>query len=62
MVILFLMQKLTEIDDDAEARKHGFPKGTKFKLLNYDFTLLTDAEWAAARAAAAATEAPSGLV
>ena len=44
------MQKLREIDDEAEARKRGFPQGTKFKLLNHDFTLVREAEWAAARA------------
>jgi protocatechuate 3,4-dioxygenase beta subunit len=45
-----LVVKLTEIDDEAEARKRGFLKGTKFKLLSYDFTLLSDAEAAAGRA------------
>ena len=39
-----------EIDDEAEARKRGFPKGSKFKLLTYDFTLLSDAEYAASLA------------
>jgi len=43
-----LVVKLTEIDDEAEARKRGFQKGTKFKLLDYDFVLLTEDEWAAA--------------
>ena len=43
-------KKLAEIDDEAEARKRGFPKGTKFKLLTFDFTLLNDAEAAAGRA------------
>jgi len=43
-----LVVKLTEIDDEAEALKRGFQKGTKFKLLNYDFVLLTEDEWAAA--------------
>lgn len=38
------------MDDEAEARKRGFPKGTKFKLLKYDFTLLTEEESAAGRA------------
>ncbi|KAN0127402.1 Intradiol ring-cleavage dioxygenase, partial [Lactarius tabidus] len=45
-----LVVKLVEIDDEAEARKRGFPKGSKFKLLSYDFTLLSDAEYTAARA------------
>jgi hypothetical protein len=38
------------VDDEAEARKHGFQKGTKFKLLSHDFILPTEDEWAAARA------------
>lgn len=38
-----------EIDDEAEARKRGFLNGTKFKLLIYNFTLLSDAEAAAGR-------------
>jgi protocatechuate 3,4-dioxygenase beta subunit len=43
-----LVVKLVEIDDEAEARRRGFPKGSKFKLLGYDFTLLSDTEYAAA--------------
>jgi len=45
-----LVVKLAEIDDEAEARKRGFTKGTKFKLLSYDFILLSNAEAAAERA------------
>jgi len=45
-----LVVKLTEVDDEAEARKRGFQKGSKFKLLTYDFTLLTEEESAAGRA------------
>ncbi|KAI0251235.1 Intradiol ring-cleavage dioxygenase [Lactifluus subvellereus] len=45
-----LVVKLREIDNEAEARKRGFPKGTKFKLLNYDFTVVREEEWEAARA------------
>ncbi|KAH9174857.1 aromatic compound dioxygenase [Lactarius sanguifluus] len=45
-----LVVKLVEINDEAEARKRGFSKGTKFKLLTFDFTLLNDAEAAAGRA------------
>jgi hypothetical protein len=48
-LLFFINKKLVEIDDEAEARKRGFPKGTKFKLLSYNFTLLSDAEAAAAR-------------
>jgi hypothetical protein len=43
----FVNKKLVEIDDESEARKRGFQIGTKFKLLSYDFTLLSDAEAAA---------------
>ena len=42
----FINKKLVEIDDEAEARRRGFPKSSKFKLLSYDFTLLSDAEYA----------------
>jgi len=42
-----LVVKLAEIDDETEARKRGFPNGTKFKLLSHDFILLSDAEAAA---------------
>ncbi|KAI0274103.1 aromatic compound dioxygenase [Russula aff. rugulosa BPL654] len=45
-----LIVKLTEVDDEVVARKRGFPKGTKFKLLKHDFTLLTEEEAASARA------------
>ncbi|KAI9510325.1 aromatic compound dioxygenase [Russula earlei] len=45
-----LVVKLTEVDDEAEARKRGFQKGTKFKLLRHDFIILTVEESAAARA------------
>ncbi|KAI0002116.1 aromatic compound dioxygenase [Russula compacta] len=45
-----LIVKLTQVDDEAEARKRGFQKGTKFKLLKHDFILLTEEESAAARA------------
>jgi len=45
-----LVVKLVDIDDEAETRRRGFPKGSKFKLLSYDFTLLSDAEAAEARA------------
>jgi hypothetical protein len=38
------------VDDDAEARKRGFPKGGSFKLLQFDIVLTTEEEWEAARA------------
>ena len=47
---MIINKKLVEIDDEAEARKRGFLKGSKFKLLSYDLTLLSDAEAAAGRA------------
>lgn len=43
-----LVVELTEIDDEVEARKRGFQNDTKFKLLTYDFVLLTEDEWASA--------------
>ncbi|KAI0266507.1 aromatic compound dioxygenase [Gloeopeniophorella convolvens] len=45
-----LIVGLTDVDDEAEARKRGFTKGSKFKLLHFDFTLVTEAESAAGRA------------
>ncbi|KAH9956263.1 aromatic compound dioxygenase [Russula dissimulans] len=45
-----LVVKLTDVDDEAEARKRGFKNGTKFKLLKHDFIILTEEESAAARA------------
>ncbi|CAL1699689.1 unnamed protein product [Somion occarium] len=35
-----LVVKLEEVNDDAEARKRGFPKGGSFKLLKYDVVLV----------------------
>ena len=32
------------MDDDAEARKRGFPKGGKFKLLKRDIVLVPEAK------------------
>jgi len=50
-----LVVKLTDVDDEAEARKRGFKNGTKFKLLKHEFTILTEEESAAARAQRAAS-------
>ncbi|KAI0315716.1 aromatic compound dioxygenase [Amylostereum chailletii] len=36
-----LVVKLGEVDDHAEAKKRGFPKGGKFKLLQFDLILPT---------------------
>ncbi|KAJ3485594.1 hypothetical protein NLI96_g4850 [Meripilus lineatus] len=44
-----LVVHLTEVNDDAEARKRGFPKGGSFKLLNFDIVLVSEAESRAAR-------------
>ena len=35
---------MKEVSDDAEVRKRDFPKGSKFKLLQFDFVLPTDEE------------------
>ncbi|KAK7685899.1 hypothetical protein QCA50_010706 [Cerrena zonata] len=35
-----LVVKLEDVNDDAEARKRGFPKGGSFKLLKFDITLV----------------------
>lgn len=39
-VLRIFDQKLEDVNDDAEARKRGFPKGGSFKLLKYDITLV----------------------
>ena len=43
------LQHLEDINDDAEARKRGFPKGGSFKLLKFDIVLVPEAESKAAR-------------
>ena len=35
-------QKLKEVNDDAEARKRGFPKGGSFKLLQFDIVMVPE--------------------
>ncbi len=35
-------QKLEEVNDEAEARKRGFPKGSSFKLLQRDVILVPE--------------------
>lgn len=42
------LQHYEDVDDEAEARKRGFPKGSKFKLLKFDFVLVTNEESKAA--------------
>ena len=44
------MQNLSDVEDPAEARKRGFPQDKKFKLLQFDIILVTEAESAAAQA------------
>ncbi|KAG0693679.1 Intradiol ring-cleavage dioxygenase [Suillus ampliporus] len=45
-----LVVSLKDIVDDEETRKRGFPRGGSFKLLQYDFVLLTEEQSAAIRA------------
>jgi hypothetical protein len=33
------------MDDEAEARRRGFPKGKSFKLLEFDIVLASNEEW-----------------
>jgi len=44
-----LVVKYQDVNDDAEARRHGFPKGGGFKLLQFDIVLATEEESKAAR-------------
>ncbi|KAJ3544543.1 hypothetical protein NM688_g5729 [Phlebia brevispora] len=37
-----LMVKLADVNDDAEARKRGFPNGGPFKLLKFDIVLVPE--------------------
>lgn len=39
-----LIVNLKEVNDDAEARKRGFPKGGTFKLLQFDIVLIPEEE------------------
>jgi hypothetical protein len=41
---------MKEVDSEEEARKRGFAKGSKFKLLQFDFVLPTETEAQAALA------------
>jgi hypothetical protein len=38
------------VNDDAEARRRGFPKGGSFKLIQFDFVLVTEEEMENAKA------------
>jgi hypothetical protein len=38
------LQKLQDVDDEAEAKKKGFLKENKFKTLNFDFVLVKEGE------------------
>jgi len=44
-----LVVKLSEVNDDAEARKRGFPKGGPFKLLTFDIVLVPEEDSRRAR-------------
>lgn len=55
--VLTRPQKLEDVNDDAEARKRGFPKGGSFKLLKRDIVLVSESESAAAREKFAAERA-----
>ena len=41
-------QGLSDVNDDTEARKRGFPKGGSFKLLKFDIVLVPEEEAQAA--------------
>ncbi|KII87846.1 hypothetical protein PLICRDRAFT_141845 [Plicaturopsis crispa FD-325 SS-3] len=45
-----LVVHLQDVNDESEARKRGFLKGTSFKLLKFDIILATEEESKAARA------------
>ncbi|KAA1472435.1 aromatic compound dioxygenase [Dentipellis sp. KUC8613] len=45
-----LVVTYNQVDDEAEARKRGFPTGSKFKLLTFDIILVTNEESQAALA------------
>ncbi|EPQ52090.1 dioxygenase family protein [Gloeophyllum trabeum ATCC 11539] len=44
-----LVVTLKDVDNEQEARKRGFPKGSHFKLLEHDLVLVPEAESKAAR-------------
>ncbi|KAI0792512.1 aromatic compound dioxygenase [Abortiporus biennis] len=44
-----LVVDLEDVNDDAEARRRGFPKGGSFKLLHFDVTLVPEVEAEKAR-------------
>src|SRR5882762_3774473 len=47
---IIYLQKYQDVNDDAEARRRGFPKGGSFKFLRFDIVLATEREYKAARA------------
>jgi hypothetical protein len=64
LVILYLLsthlpclQTLVDIDNEAEARKRGFPKGSKFKLLERDVIMVREEDSRIAREKGAAERA-----
>lgn len=44
-----LIIHLDEVNDEGQARQRGFPKGTKFKYLKFDFVMITEEEKNVAR-------------
>ena len=52
-----MSQDLKDIDNEEEARRRGFPKGTTFKHLQHDFVLVPSEEAEAARQKFAAERA-----
>ncbi|KIM91646.1 hypothetical protein PILCRDRAFT_810927 [Piloderma croceum F 1598] len=45
-----LIVKFRDVNDEAEARRRGFPKGGSFKLLEFDIVLASKEEWSATQA------------
>ena len=60
-LLWFVPQSLKEVNDDAEAKKRGFPKGGAFKLLQHDIVLVPEEESRAARERFAAERAKNAV-
>jgi hypothetical protein len=43
--VSFSPSKYAEINEETEAREHRFQDGTRFKLLTFNFALLTKGGW-----------------
>jgi hypothetical protein len=48
-MLTFPLQKLKDVNDEGEARKRGFAKGSSFKLLQVDIVLVREEESKAIR-------------